>query len=63
MSLLTSQEIEDFKKNGAIVIRKKFDINWIKKLKKGIERDIKIQKETGEIYLLTDDGSLWRMYK
>jgi glucose/arabinose dehydrogenase len=26
-------------------------------------RDIKIQKETGEIYLLTDDGSLWRMYK
>jgi aldose sugar dehydrogenase len=26
-------------------------------------RDIKIQKETGEIYLLTDEGSLWRMYK
>jgi len=26
-------------------------------------RDIKIQKETGEIYLLTDDGSLWRMHK
>ena len=26
-------------------------------------RDIKMQKETGEIYLLTDDGSLWRMYK
>ena len=26
-------------------------------------RDIKIQNETGEIYLLTDDGSLWRMYK
>jgi len=26
-------------------------------------RDIKIKKETGEIYLLTDDGSLWRMYK
>ena len=26
-------------------------------------RDIKIQKETGEIYLLTDDGSLWRMFK
>ena len=26
-------------------------------------RDIKIQKETGEIYLLSDDGSLWRMYK
>ena len=26
-------------------------------------RDIKIQKKTGEIYLLTDGGSLWRMYK
>jgi aldose sugar dehydrogenase len=26
-------------------------------------RDIKIQKETGEIYLLSDEGSLWRMYK
>jgi aldose sugar dehydrogenase len=26
-------------------------------------RDIKMQKETGEIYLLTDNGSLWRMYK
>ena len=26
-------------------------------------RDIKMQKKTGEIYLLTDDGSLWRMYK
>ena len=26
-------------------------------------RDIKIQNETGKIYLLTDDGSLWRMQK
>ena len=26
-------------------------------------RDIKVQKETGEIYLLTGDGSLWRMHK
>ena len=26
-------------------------------------RDIKIQKETGEIYMLSDNGSLWRMYK
>jgi hypothetical protein len=40
MNLLTQQEIENFKKDGAIVIRKKFDISWIEKLKKGIERDI-----------------------
>ena len=26
-------------------------------------RDIKIQKETGEIYMLSDNGELWRMYK
>jgi ectoine hydroxylase-related dioxygenase (phytanoyl-CoA dioxygenase family) len=41
MNLLSSQEIESFKRNGAIVIRKKFDVNWIEKLKKGIDRDIK----------------------
>ena len=26
-------------------------------------RDIKIQNETGELYLLSDNGELWRMYK
>ena len=26
-------------------------------------RDIEIQKKTGEIFLLTDHGSLWRLYK
>ena len=26
-------------------------------------RDIKIQKETGELYMLSDRGELWRMYK
>ena len=26
-------------------------------------RDIKIQKKTGDIYLLSDDGILWRMFK
>ena len=33
------------------------------KNKIGRIRDIKIQKETGEIYLLSDGGSLWRMFK
>ena len=41
MNLLTSKEIENFKKDGAIVLRKKFDISWVEKLKKGIQRDIK----------------------
>ena len=26
-------------------------------------RDIKIQKKTGDIFMLTDNGELWRMYK
>ena len=26
-------------------------------------RDIKIQKETGDLYMLSDSGSLWRVYK
>ena len=26
-------------------------------------RDIKIQKETGDLYMLSDNGSLWKMYK
>ena len=41
MNLLTSQEIRSFKKDGAVVLRNKFDASWIEKLKKGIERDIK----------------------
>ena len=26
-------------------------------------RDIKIHKDTGEIYMLSDKGEIWRMYK
>ena len=35
----------------------------ILKGKIGRIRDIKIQKETGDIYMLSDNGELWRMYK
>ena len=31
--------------------------------KVGRIRDIKIHKETGELYMLSDNGELWRMYK
>ena len=33
-NILTIKEIEDFKKDGAIILRKKFDTHWIEKLKK-----------------------------
>ena len=39
--LLIAKEIENFKTDGAIVLRKKFDISWIEKLKIGIKKDIK----------------------
>ena len=39
--ILTNSEVNQFKSDGAIFIKNKFDIEWIEKLKKGIERDIK----------------------
>ena len=39
--ILTNNEINQFKNEGAIFLKDKFDIKWIEKLKKGIERDIK----------------------
>ena len=41
MSVLSNKEIESYKADGAIVLRKKFDIKWIEKLKTGIKKDIK----------------------
>ena len=38
-NFLTADEIKNFKTDGAIVLRKKFDINWIEKLKRGIAKD------------------------
>jgi hypothetical protein len=38
---LTNNEINQFNKDGAIFLKGKFDVNWIEKLNKGIERDIK----------------------
>jgi len=40
-NLLTTKEIENFKTNGAIVLRKKFDISWVEKLKIGIKKYLK----------------------
>ena len=42
-TILSNEEINKFKEDGAIFLKGKFDINWIKKLQKGIERDIKIR--------------------
>ena len=39
--ILTPNEISQFQTDGAILLKDKFDVSWIKKLQKGIERDIK----------------------
>ena len=35
-NLLRDNEIKEFKENGAVLIKGKFNISWIEKLKKGI---------------------------
>ena len=38
---LTKENIKEFNEDGAIFLKNMFNIRWIEKLKKGIERDIK----------------------
>ncbi len=40
-NLVSDVDIENFKKHGAIFLKNKFDIQWIEKLKLGINKDIK----------------------
>ena len=40
-NILSKNEINRFNEDGAIFLKSKFDTHWIKKLQKGIERDIK----------------------
>ena len=39
--ILSKEQINQFQKDGAIFLKGLFDISWIKKLEKGIEKDIK----------------------
>ena len=39
--MLSSREIEKYKSDGAVFLKKKFDTSWIEKLKTGIKKDIK----------------------
>ena len=36
--IITNTEVEQFKKDGAVLIKGKFDSAWIEKLKKGIKK-------------------------
>ena len=46
-----------------IVINKFLNEKIIFKGNIGRIRDIEIQKSTGKIFLLTDEGSIWRLQK
>ena len=39
-NILSDQDIKKFKEDGAIFLQKKFDIKWIDKLQRGIQKDI-----------------------
>tara|TARA_B100001057_G_scaffold417596_1_gene436417 strand:+ start:148 stop:621 length:474 start_codon:yes stop_codon:yes gene_type:complete len=39
-NILSDQDIKKFKEDEAIFLQKKFDIKWIDKLQRGIEKDI-----------------------
>ena len=41
-NILSLEEINQFKADGAIVLRNKFDIHWIEKLKRGIDKDLSL---------------------
>ena len=46
--ILTNNEINQFKNDGAIFLKGKFDIEWIEKLKKGIKKDVEnVDPEAG----------------
>tara|TARA_B110000211_G_scaffold231366_1_gene292830 strand:- start:4140 stop:4505 length:366 start_codon:yes stop_codon:yes gene_type:complete len=56
---LKDQSLRKIKFNGNEFINEEI----IFKKKIGRIRDIKILKSTGEIFLLTDQGSVWKLYK
>ena len=62
---LIQKFIKVFKKNKNVLNKDSEFINEeiIFKGKIGRIRDIKIHKETGELYMLSDKGELWRMHK
>ena len=39
--LLNTEHIDQYKKDGAVLIKGKLDREWIEKLRKGISKDIK----------------------
>ena len=76
MTIYKGEEFKEWNGNALIATLKDQSLRKIKfqdnefiseetifKGKIGRIRDIKIHKETGELYMMSDKGELWRMYK
>ena len=55
-NLVSQIEINSFKKDGAVLIKAKFDNTWIKKLKEGI-------KKAKNVKVSVDGGKSWKKAK
>jgi hypothetical protein len=69
-NLLTPEEINQFKRDGATLIKGKFDKKWIDKLSRGIDEDIKnpsprFERHTKDINApgYFEDFWTWGLYK
>jgi hypothetical protein len=69
-SLLAPEEIKHFKRDGAVLIKGKFDKQWLDKLRRGIDEDIKnpsprFERHTKDINApgYFEDFWTWDLYK
>ena len=60
--ILSQLEIDKFKQDGAIFLKNKFDLSWINKLQKGIERDIKNPSPRFKSHTVKKCSSLFEDY-
>ena len=68
--MLSQSEINQFNKDGAVLIKGKFDIEWIEKLRKGIDEDMSNPSPRFERHTKDDnmpgyyeDFWTWDLYK
>ncbi len=54
--ILTNDEINQFKKDGAVFLKGKFDIDWIEKLQAGIEKHLNKKMVCTNPDLIVDRG-------
>ena len=62
--ILKANEIKQFQRDGAIFLKNKFDLKWINKLQKGIERDIeKLKLDLWSLFYNKNEGKYQKPIK